>query len=275
MTNRRTLSQVDHTVIGAVCAMTEITFMQPTVAFKNALQEGRSIPMSPVQWYRGYFMNLCSITPATAVQFSSNYLLTKIYDGYYQNEPNQMGIIGIAACAGASSAGVIGPTELVVIQQQRKFSPLQQMLPQLFRNNGFSWLLRGIDATACREAIYCGGYLGVAPVLRQLMDQSDQFQGLPNGSKLLLSGIMGGLFAAVFSQPFDTVKTIMQANLDTKKNPEYKNMITTGERVVETHGWGYLWKGLVPRGVRLVCASVIINATRQFMIEMLEGKKST
>eukprot|EP01024_Parvocaulis_polyphysoides_P001288 TRINITY_DN10349_c3_g1_i3.p1 TRINITY_DN10349_c3_g1~~TRINITY_DN10349_c3_g1_i3.p1 ORF type:complete len:313 (-),score=2.63 TRINITY_DN10349_c3_g1_i3:931-1743(-) len=269
---KHTLSQIDHTAIGAACGITEITLMQPTVAFKNALQEGRSIPLNPIQWYRGYMMNLVSITPTIAMQFSANYLYEKLYRGFYGKAPTELGTIMIAACAGATSAVVIGPTELVVIQQQRHFRNLSIMLPHLWKNYGASWMMRGIDATVCREAIYCGGYLGLAPVLKQYLDQ---FEGISNSNKILFSGIAGGLFAALFSQPFDTIKTIMQAQLDVKLKPEYRTMMTTGYYVAGQRGIPYLWKGLLPRGLRLICASIIINATRSFIIDLFESEDNS
>ena len=40
--------------IGAVAGMTEVLVMQPSVAVKNALQEGRPVPWgNPTQLYRG------------------------------------------------------------------------------------------------------------------------------------------------------------------------------------------------------------------------------
>jgi solute carrier family 25 citrate transporter 1 len=43
----------EHTLIGAVGGVTEVCLMQPMVAFKNALQEGRPLPRTPVAMYRG------------------------------------------------------------------------------------------------------------------------------------------------------------------------------------------------------------------------------
>eukprot|EP01026_Neomeris_dumetosa_P029931 TRINITY_DN24087_c0_g2_i3.p1 TRINITY_DN24087_c0_g2~~TRINITY_DN24087_c0_g2_i3.p1 ORF type:complete len:287 (-),score=21.82 TRINITY_DN24087_c0_g2_i3:245-1105(-) len=268
------LSQLDHTAIGAFCGVTEITLMQPTVAFKNALQEGRRIPINPIQWYRGYLMNVVSITPTISMQFSSNYIFDKLYRQFFQKTPDGGATVLIAACAGASSAVVVGPTEMVVIQQQRNYEKLQSLLPKLWRNYGITTITKGLDATMSREAIYCAGYLGVAPVLKEAMDSWTSLEGVPASTKVLFSGIVGGVIAALFSQPFDTIKTRMQAHLDTVKHPEYKTAWSSIQHVAKTHGVAYLWKGILPRGFRLVCASMIINVTRSFMIEWLEGEHS-
>ncbi len=47
------LSPLEHTAIGGVAGMIEVCIMQPTVGIKNALQEGRPVPSSPLALYRG------------------------------------------------------------------------------------------------------------------------------------------------------------------------------------------------------------------------------
>lgn len=91
------LSPSDHTAIGAVAGSMEVLLMQPTIAIKNALQEGRPVPWSPKLLYRGLGVsaqlrtvvvpltpglalmelyglqvNLGSIAPITAIQVSDN-----------------------------------------------------------------------------------------------------------------------------------------------------------------------------------------------------------
>ena len=47
------VTPLEHTLIGAVGGVTEVCAMQPMVAFKNALQEGRPLPRTPLAMYRG------------------------------------------------------------------------------------------------------------------------------------------------------------------------------------------------------------------------------
>jgi hypothetical protein len=55
-----TISPLEHTAIGALAGVTEVTLMQPTVALKNALQEGRPIPRSLPALYRGLLVRRLS-----------------------------------------------------------------------------------------------------------------------------------------------------------------------------------------------------------------------
>ena len=51
-----TLSPFEHTAIGALAGVLEVSVMQPTVTVKNALQEGRALPKTPLAFYRGYLV---------------------------------------------------------------------------------------------------------------------------------------------------------------------------------------------------------------------------
>lgn len=51
------VTPLEHTMIGAVGGVMEVCLMQPMVAFKNALQEGRPLPRTPTQMYRGLLVS--------------------------------------------------------------------------------------------------------------------------------------------------------------------------------------------------------------------------
>lgn len=69
------LSVATHAAIGAASGVIEVTLLHPTVAWKNALQEGRPLPVAPRALYRGYVLNASSFAPITMVQFGVNRLL--------------------------------------------------------------------------------------------------------------------------------------------------------------------------------------------------------
>lgn len=51
------VSPIEHTAIGAFAGFVEVSIMQPTVTIKNALQEGRALPRTPLALYRGYLVS--------------------------------------------------------------------------------------------------------------------------------------------------------------------------------------------------------------------------
>lgn len=52
------VTPLEHTAIGGLAGLIEVATMQPTVAVKNCLQEGRPFPKSPAAYYRGLFVRL-------------------------------------------------------------------------------------------------------------------------------------------------------------------------------------------------------------------------
>lgn len=50
------VSPAEHTAIGGLAGLIEVGVMQPTVALKNCLQEGRSFPTNISAYYRGLFV---------------------------------------------------------------------------------------------------------------------------------------------------------------------------------------------------------------------------
>ena len=60
-----------HVGVGMASGVFEVLMQQPTIAWKNALQEGRPIPRNPVHWYRGVLLSAASIAPVTGLQFGT------------------------------------------------------------------------------------------------------------------------------------------------------------------------------------------------------------
>jgi hypothetical protein len=54
------MTPVDQAVIGGLSGTVEVCLMQPTVAIKNAVQEGRPLPWNPAHMYRGLGVRLRS-----------------------------------------------------------------------------------------------------------------------------------------------------------------------------------------------------------------------
>ena len=76
------------------------------------------------------------------------------------------------------------------------------------------------NPTIVREAIFTGAYLGVIPILRARMETAwpEVFASRPVTS-MAVASVLAGVGASVATQPFDTVKTRMQANLG---NPAFR-----------------------------------------------------
>jgi len=150
-------------VAGGISGMVEVAIQQPTIAFKNALQQGRPIPKNPIEWYRGVVINGVSIAPITAIQFGINNLLAA---NALKSKPELSNAdrLGFALTSGALSGLVSGPAELILIQQQLTGLSLVGQAKALIQNHGASIYLRGMTTSMARDGTFTCGFLGLAHI---------------------------------------------------------------------------------------------------------------
>uniref|UniRef100_A0A7S0YRZ3 Mitochondrial carrier protein n=1 Tax=Polytomella parva TaxID=51329 RepID=A0A7S0YRZ3_9CHLO len=269
MSQASTVTPGELTVIGAAGGAIEVTIMQPLVSIKNALQEGRTVPTKIGHLYRGLAMNIVSMAPITASQFGANRFLTSVVLKKEEKDMNISERFFSASMAGAFSALIASPSELIIIQQQKSGRALAEETSHILRTYGLSKVTRGLLPCMGREAIYACGYLGIMPILQAMLTK----QGLSPETSLLIGGVTGGVFASVCSHPFDTTKTRMQAFIT--ERPEYRSMSSTVQALREEGGSSIFFKGLVPRMSRIVAATFILSYVRNTCIETIDESRRT
>ena len=89
-------------------------------------------------------MNVVSMAPITASQFGTNRLFSKHILGKQEADLTGVERFGSAAVAGAASAFIASPSELVIIHQQKTGKPLVTQATEIFQRYGFSGYMRGI-----------------------------------------------------------------------------------------------------------------------------------
>eukprot|EP00803_Ostreobium_quekettii_P004887 evm.model.scf_799.6 EVM.evm.TU.scf_799.6 scf_799:45048-50035(-) len=257
----------EHTAIGGLAASVEAVMMQPMLAVKNALQEGRPVPRNPLHLYRGVGVNVLTIAPITATQFGANRLAEKALMAT-AGDVGGGGHMLCACSAGVLSAFIASPAELVIIRQQKSGRSLGVETADLLRTHGPRVVGRGLGTCMLREGVYASGYLGLFPVLRERLDRD----GYSPGVSIAASGVVSGVLAAFFSHPFDTVKTKLQAHIACR--PEHATASASARTIVEQGGVRGLWRGLAPRCTRIVCAVFLLNGVKSAVVGHLEKHKA-
>lgn len=247
--------------IGGAAGVIEVLLQQPSVAWKNAIQDGRPLPWNPRMLYRGVAINAATIAPINGLQFGVNRYLEEIFAD--NGQLSDSGRTGTATAAGAVSGLVTCPGELLMIQQQKTGTSLSFASQQILEQHGVAGYFRGMVPTVIREAIFTGAYLGVIPVLKEHMVASrpDLFEKRPHYANVIAS-VAAGVASTFVTQPFDTIKTRMQANLDV---PAYRTMSRTAASMMQEGGLRTIFSGLLPRTQRVTCAVFILNESKDHL----------
>jgi solute carrier family 25 (mitochondrial glutamate transporter), member 18/22 len=175
--------------------------------------------------YRGSAVNILLITPEKAIKLAANdyfrhHLTTK--DGKLPIT-SQMAAGGLA---GLCQIVITTPMELLKIQMQDagrlaaqakaagKTIPktsATQIATELLKQKGIAGLYKGTGATALRDVSFSIVYFPLFATLNQFGPRKDDGSGDAAFYVSFLSGMVAGSFAALAVNPFDVIKTRLQA----------------------------------------------------------------
>ncbi|KAG9405084.1 hypothetical protein AC1031_004190 [Aphanomyces cochlioides] len=264
------LSSGEHLAIGALSGIFELLCQQPLLYIKNCIQQNHPISFRPTVLYRGVGIMSASMAPVTGVQFAVDGTLSSYLYKTNNVTPSDATRIGTAASAGACSSFLSSPAELVMTLQQRTGHSLVQTTSDVVQKHGFTRLFVGIPLTMTREIVWCASFLALGPVFSEkLHDGLPGTFGDRNTASIsqrtatsLIGSVGAGLVAVFATQPVDTIKTIVQG-----KGLEATPASAVAEFRTLFNGGGIkaLYKGTIPRGVRLVGAVFILSETKKVL----------
>ena len=267
---RYSLSYNENLGIGIVGGCLETAALMPVLTWKFCVQEGRPLPPFPSwAWYRGVTVLASSVAPLTGIQMFFN----GIFDGlltHGQRKLTDGEAVGCALGAGAFSAVLYGPVEMTTIHQQKTGLGPLGTISHLSKQYGVASLWRGFVPTACREAIYTAGYLGLAPIFStKLMEQAGwEERYLPSA---ILGSCAAGVIANVASHPIDTAKTVIQADA---AGATYGGMLTTLPALFRSSGIARLYAGGFARTIRTCGAFFVVSTMRERFIQYRAAQQS-
>jgi len=231
----------------------DVTLLQATNYWKNAAQQGLPFETNPKVLYRGYFANCLNNASCVMLQFAGTGVIQKLIVGGKDRPLTNIEQIGAAFSSGYLSGFVCGPIELAMIQQQRKGGSLGSTASNLI-SAGPSTVMRGTLGICLREGIYCGGFLGLMPVLRSKVQA--QYPDMSEDKARFAAALMGGPFCSMLSHPPDTFKSCMQGDIERAK---FGSMKETCAVLVKERGIASLWAGAPWRIFRQLCAMMIFD----------------
>ena len=221
-------------------------------------------------------MQVGTIAPITSLQFCFNGLFHQIILSTRSNNQALTDAENLTSALGAGvlTSFLIGPVDLITIQQQKLRASPFRTLHHLVGNHGFLSLFRGIGPTMVREAMYTSGYLGLSPVITHHLMQKNatnyEYKYPMFGNSPLLSRIAGasiaGTLAAIITNPADCLKTCVQSDMSGELYPNARRTLYKIYRGELDGGPNRLWTGLGPRIVRFNVAFFIFLSFQELAI---------
>jgi hypothetical protein len=234
------LSSSQNLLVGMFSGTCETFLQMPLITWKICQQNGNPFPKTIGGWYRGVMIQTASIAPITAFQVWTNSILTNTFINNSKITSSEK--ISIAALSGGLSSVIYSPVDLITIHQQKTKKSMIKTSNMIFKNNGLLSLWKGIFPCAIRESIYVSGFLGFSPIMCKYFNQETNLG--ENYSKIF-GCLFTGITCSLITHPFDTTKTLIQSDLNTKRN-----LFPYMNELYQTNGLSYFYKGCIPRALR-------------------------
>ncbi|XP_036062076.1 mitochondrial 2-oxodicarboxylate carrier [Onychomys torridus] len=267
---RETSRQV---VAGGAAGLTEICLMHPLDVVKTRFQVQRSItdPQSYRSlgdsfrmifrtegffgFYKGILPPILAETPKRAVKFSTFEQYKKLLGSVSLSPGLTFAIAGLGS--GLTEAVVVNPFEVVKVglqvnrntftEQPSTFAYARQIIKK--EGLGLRGLNKGFTATLGRHGIFNMVYFGFYHNVRNMIPASKD----PTLEFLRKFGIgfVSGTMGSVFNIPFDVAKSRIQGPQPVPGEIKYRNCFKTMATVYQEEGILALYKGLLPKVMRL------------------------
>ncbi|XP_065347359.1 mitochondrial 2-oxodicarboxylate carrier [Cloeon dipterum] len=203
-----------------------------------------------LSYWKGVVPPILAETPKRAVKFFTFEQYKKVFlFGSPTPTPVTFSLAGLSA--GITEAILVNPFEVVKVSLQAnkgKAPSTWSMTRQIVRENGLWGFNKGMTATIARNGAFNMVYFGFYHSAKNYLPES-QDPALEFFRKLLL-GFVSGTMASCFNIPFDVAKSRIQGP-QPASGIKYRSTVATMRIVVAEEGWRALYKGLVPKVMRL------------------------
>uniref|UniRef100_A0A7M4E6T2 Mitochondrial 2-oxodicarboxylate carrier n=2 Tax=Longirostres TaxID=1298654 RepID=A0A7M4E6T2_CROPO len=206
-------------------------------------------------FYKGILPPILAETPKRAVKFFTFEQYKKLL-GYAMLPPGlTFAVAGLGS--GLTEAVVVNPFEVVKVslqanrnvftEQPSTFSQARQIIKT--NGLGFQGLNRGLTATLGRHGVfnmvYFGFYFNVKNIIPVNKDPTLEFL------RKFGIGLVSGTIASIINIPFDVAKSRIQGPQPVPGETKYRTCFKTMATVYKEEGFLALYKGLVPKIMRL------------------------
>ncbi|XP_013192314.1 mitochondrial 2-oxodicarboxylate carrier [Amyelois transitella] len=228
-------------------------------------------------FYKGILPPILAETPKRAVKFLTFEQYKKFFMfGSSHPTPITFSLAGLGA--GITEAILVNPFEVVKVTLQSDKS-LKSELPstwsvtrKIVRENGLGsrGLNKGLTATIARNGVFNMVYFGFYHSVKGIVPESKD-PLLEFGRKVLI-GFTSGVLGSVINIPFDVAKSRIQGPQPVLGVVKYKSTIGAISLVYKEEGYRALYKGLLPKVLRLGPGGAIMLVVYDYVYHFLETR---
>lgn len=224
-----------------------------------------------LSFWKGILPPILVETPKRAVKFFT-------FDEYKRiftfGEVNALTYSLAGACAGITESLMVNPFEVVKVHQQANRAKTKEVpssfavAKEIYAKNGLgiNGLNKGLTATIMRGALFNVVYFSLYHSIRDMAATHRRNQGIAEKFAL---GFVAGTLASVCNIPFDVAKSRIQGPQPELGKVKYKKCIKTILLVHREEGWKALYKGLLPKILRLGPGGAIMFLVNEYVGQFL------
>lgn len=255
------LAKQEHAFAGAFAGIFVSLCLHPMDTVKTVVQscrsDQRSIPYIGKSilherglsgLYRGIASNIVSSAPISAIYTFSYESVKGALLPLFTKEYHSVAHCVAGGCASVATSFVFTPSERIKQQMQvgSHYHSCWNALLGIVGKGGFSSLYNGWGAVLCRNVPHSIIKFYTYESLKNMMFSSHQAHAQPTTISTLLCGGIAASTAALFTTPFDVVKTRLQTQVPGSVN-RYHGVFNTLKDISRHEGLKGLYRGLSPR----------------------------
>ncbi|XP_070611481.1 mitochondrial 2-oxodicarboxylate carrier isoform X2 [Erythrolamprus reginae] len=279
-------------VAGGSAGLVEICLMHPLDVVKTRfqIQRGKSDPSGYKSlgdsfktifrteglfgFYKGILPPILAETPKRAVKFFTFEQYKKILGDVSLSPALTFAVAGLGS--GLTEAVVVNPFEVVKVSLQANRDAFKEQpstfakARQIIQANGWglSGLNKGLSATLGRHGvfnmIYFGFYFNVKNIIPANKDPTLEFL------RKFGIGLASGTIASIINIPFDVAKSRIQGPQPVPGEIKYRTCFKTMATVYKEEGFLALYKGLVPKVMRLGPGGAVMLLVYEYVYGWLQ-----
>ncbi|XP_071963115.1 mitochondrial 2-oxodicarboxylate carrier-like [Antedon mediterranea] len=279
-------------VAGGTAGFVEVSLMQPLDLIKTRFQI-QSIHTEQyssigdcikkiyqnegiLSFYKGILPPILADVPKRATKFFTFEQYKQLFS-FGAPSPTALSFTLAGLASGVTEGFLINPFEVVKVRLQAENQVFSKqisawsMAKVIVHENGFglSGLNKGLTSTLFRHGIfnmiYFSFYHNIKGYMKPYQDKKLEFL------RKFMIGLTGGSIASCINIPFDVAKSRIQGPQPTAGHIKYKTCLRTIHTVYVEEGVKALYKGLLPKMLRLGPGGAIMLLVNEHVLDWLQN----